>query len=150
MNCIKRIGLCIVLMSAFCLAGCQSSPVSLGSPQDDWRAKTAAVRPGKAQIFVYRHESLGFAVPITVKLDGYIGGRTVAQTYVMWEVEPGRHQISSHAEDASALTLDAEPGKSYYIWQEVRVGVWKPRSSLHRVDEQTGRQFIAACKLAQA
>ena len=102
-----------------------------------------------AQIFVYRYESLGFAVPITVKLDGRASGRTVGQTYVMWEVEPGLHEVSSHAEGASAVSLNVEPGKSYFIWQEVKVGLWKARSSLHQVDEETGRKFLAECRLGQ-
>ncbi len=150
MNRTNRNAIAAMLLCMLCLAGCQGLPVPMGSAEADLRAKTAAVRPGKVQIFVYRHESLGFAVPITVKLDGYSGGRTIAQSYVMWEVEPGVHRITSHAEDASVLTLDTEPGKAYYIWQEVRIGFWKPRSTLHQVDEQTGRKFLAACKLAQA
>jgi hypothetical protein len=136
-----------LFVAVMCMSGCTS--ISLGSAQDDLRAKSAAVRPGKSQIYVYRHESLGFAVPITLKLDGRASGRTVAQTYVMWEVDPGLHEITSHAEDSSAVSLTAEPGKAYFIWQEVKVGVWKARSSLHQVDEQTGRKFLAECRLGQ-
>jgi hypothetical protein len=137
----------LLVACALGLGGCTSIP--LGSLQDDLRAKSAVVRPGKAQIYVYRYESLGFAVPITVKLDGRASGRTVGQTYVMWEVEPGLHEISSHAEDASAVSLNAEPGKAYFIWQEVKVGLWKARSSLHHVDEETGRKYVAGCRLGQ-
>ena len=136
-----------LLLAAVCMSGCSSIP--MGSAEDDLRAKSAAVRPGKAQIYVYRHESLGFAVPITLKLDGRASGRTVAQTYVMWEVEPGPHEITSQAEDASAISLNAEPGKAYFIWQEMKLGIWKARASLHRVDEQTGRKFLAECRLGQ-
>jgi hypothetical protein len=146
----KQSGKCLLLLlviCAACMGGCTSIP--LGSPVDDLRAKSAVVTPGMAQIFVYRHESLGFAAPITVKLDGRTSGRTVGQTYVMWEVEPGLHEISSHAEGASTVSLNVEPGKSYFIWQEVKVGLWKARSSLHQVDEETGRKFLAECRLGQ-
>lgn len=146
----KSTGKCLLLLLAVCaigLGGCTSIP--LGSPVDDLRAKSAAVTPGMAQIFVYRYESLGFAVPITVKLDGRAGGRTVGQTYVMWEVEPGLHEVSSHAEGASAVSLNVESGKSYFIWQEVKVGLWKARSSLHQVNEETGRKYLAECRLGE-
>jgi hypothetical protein len=117
--------------------------------QDDIRAKSSTVRPDKAHIYVYRNESFGFAVPMTVAVDGRASGRTVAQTYVMWEVDPGPHEITSYAEDTSAVSINAEPGKAYFIWQEVKLGFWKARSRLHSVDEETGRKFVAACRLGQ-
>ena len=37
-------------------------------------------------------------------------------------------------------------GKSYYVWQEVKMGMWMARSQLQEVDEQTGRKGVAECK----
>lgn len=145
---IRMVSLLTLLMMSWLLGGCASAPP--GAPEAPPRHAAVEATPGKAQIVVYRHESLGFAVPMTVRLDGRIGGRTVGQTYVRWEVEPGRHEISSHAEDASSLTVDAEAGRTYFIWQEVKVGFWKARSTLHRVDEETGRREAAVCRRAQA
>lgn len=143
----RRTQLIAVLLLAGCMAGCGSIP--LGSFEDDMRVKRLIVKPDKAQIFVYRNESLGFAAPMTVALNGVPSGRTVGQTYVMWEVEPGAHEITSHAEDVSAISINAEGGKTYFIWQEVKVGFWKARSQLHAVDETTGRKSVAQCRLGQ-
>jgi len=122
----------------------------MGSMENDARAKSFRVRPGKAKIYVFRHESIGFAIPMTVALDGRVAGQTLAQTYLMWEVKPGPHRITSHAEDISSVKLNAKPGKVYYIWQEVKIGLWKARSLLRQVDEQTGRKWVMECKLGKS
>jgi hypothetical protein len=118
--------------------------------EHDARAKSFSVRPDKANVYVFRHESIGFAIPMTVAFDGLLAGQTVAQTYLMWEVEPGLHEITSYAEDISSVKLNTEPGKVYYIWQEVKIGLWKARSLLRQVDEQTGRKWVTECKLGKS
>ena len=145
---VKRVLLILVVLAIEMLAGCGSIP--MGSAEDDVRAKSFAVNPKKVVIYVYRRESLGFAVPMTVKLDGREVGRTVGQTYFMWEVDPGPHEIASYAEDAVTVKLNTEPGKYYYVWQEVKIGVWMARSLLHEVDEETGRQGVTECKLGKS
>jgi hypothetical protein len=128
--------------------GCASIP--MGSPDDDVQAKGFPVSSEKANIYVYRHESFGFAFPMTVALDGRTAGKTVGQTYVRWEVSPGLHEIISYAEDVSAVKLTAEAGRTYYVWQEVKIGLWKARSLLHHVDEDTGRKGVIVCQLAKS
>lgn len=130
------------------LGGCASIP--MGSPDDDVRAKSFPIKPHKANIYVYRHESFGFAFPMTVALNGRVAGQTLGQTYVRWEVDPGPHEIISYAEDISAVKLNTEPGKTYYVWQEVKIGLWKARSLLHQVDEDTGRKGVIVCQLAKS
>ena len=119
----------------------------MGSPGDDARGKSFVVSPHKAGIYVYRNEALGFAAPMTVRLDGRLAGRTRAHTYLFWEVEPGEHSITSHAEDVASVTLTAEPGKAYFVWQEVKLGLWSARSLLHEVDPAQGRSGVAQCQI---
>jgi hypothetical protein len=144
----KSVLLILVMVAVAGLAGCGSIPMA--STEDDIRAKSFAVNPEKAVIYVYRPESLGFAVPMTVKLDGREGGRTVGQTYFVWEVDPGPHEIASYAEDVVTVKLDTRPGENYYVWQEVKIGVWVARSLLHQVDEEAGRQGVSECRLGKS
>lgn len=136
------------LLIASLMGGCASVPMA--SMDDDAKAKSFAVREDKANIYVYRNESFGGAIPMTVALDGRVVGQTGPQTYFLFEVDPGPHEVSSIAENNSVLKLDAKAGKSYFVWQEVKMGVWMARSQLHEVDEQTGRKAVAECKRAQA
>jgi hypothetical protein len=46
--------------------------------------------------------------------------------------------------------MDAEAGKTYYIWQEVKMGLWMARSLLQEVDEETGRKGVSECTRAQS
>ncbi|MFZ5576298.1 MAG: DUF2846 domain-containing protein [Pseudomonadota bacterium] len=136
------------LLLAAVISGCASVPMA--SLDEDARAKTFAVREGKSNIYVYRNESFGGAIPLTVALDGKVAGQTGPQTYFLFEVEPGPHEVSSIAENTSTLRLDTAAGKSYYVWQEVKMGMWMARSQLQQVDEATGKKGVAECKRAQA
>ncbi|MEW6413795.1 MAG: DUF2846 domain-containing protein [Pseudomonadota bacterium] len=129
------------LLLAAVISGCASVPMA--SLDEDARAKTFAVREGKSNIYVYRNESFGGAIPLTVALDGKVAGQTGPQTYFLFEVEPGPHEVSSIAENTSTLRLDTVAGKSYYVWQEVKMGMWMARSQLQQVDEATGKKGVA-------
>lgn len=130
------------------VSGCASVPMA--SLDEDTKAKTFSVREGKSNIYVYRNESFGGAIPMTVALDGKVAGQTGPKTYFLFEVDPGAHEVSSIAENTATVKLDTAPGKSYYVWQEVKMGVWMARSQLQQVDEATGKQAVAECKRAQS
>lgn len=141
MKLLAFIFVCISLLS-----GCASVPMA-GLDQDA-AAKTYQVRQGKANIYVYRNENLGGAIKLTLLLDGKLVGDTAAKTYYLMEVDPGRHTLLSKAENDSALELMTEAGRNYFVWQEVKMGFWQPRSLLQQVDEATGRAGVEACKRA--
>ncbi len=138
----------LLLTLALLVTGCASVPMA--SLEDDAQAKRFAAKPDKSSIYVYRNESFGSAIPMTVSLDGKVAGQTGPQTYYLWEVSPGSHEIASHAEDVSTLKLNTEPGKAYYVWQEVKMGLWMARSLLQQVDEEAGRKGVLECKRAQS
>lgn len=138
----------LLLAMTLLVTGCASVPMA--SDAEDGAAKAFSVKPDRANIYVYRNETFGAAIPMTVSINGRVAGQTGAQTYFLWEVEPGLHEISSHAETVSTIQLNAQPGKSYYVWQEVKMGVFMARSLLQQVDEETGRKGVLECKRAQS
>ena len=140
--------LAIVLLLTSFVTGCASVPMA--SMDEDTKAKSFAVRTDKSNIYVYRNETIGSAVRMTVALDGKLAGQTAMQTYFLFEVDPGSHEVSSVAENTSTLRLNTEGGKAYFVWQEVKMGLWMARSQLQQVDEQTGRKGVAECKRAQS
>lgn len=142
----RPLGLLVVL--ALLSGGCASVP--MGAADDDARAKDFSIRPDKATIYLYRDELLGFAFVMTVALNGRRAGQTVGQTFLRWEVDPGVQEIASYTEDIASVKLNAEAGKSYYVWQEVKIGFWAAQSTLHEVDESIGRQGVVKCRLAKS
>jgi hypothetical protein len=114
----------------------------------DLAAKSFAPPSGQANLYVYRNESIGGGVKMTVDLDGSSLGNTGPETFLYTPIPEGTHTIVSQAEDASAVTIDAKPGANYFLWQEVKFGLVSARTELHAVDEVTGRQGVRECKMA--
>ena len=127
------------------LTGCASVPMA---PMDqDTKAKEFSPAPNKASLYIYRNESFGAAIPMTVSVNGKALGQTAAQTYFRLNILPGKYNVESHAENVTNLSLSAEAGKNYFVWQEVKMGMWMARSLLQQVDENTGRAGVMESKL---
>ncbi len=144
----KRSFLGLTLLLTSIVSGCASVPMA--SMEEDARAKSFVVPAGKSSIYLYRNESFGGAIPLTVALDGKVAGQTGPKTYFLWDVAPGQHELSSMSENTSTLRLSTEEGKAYFVWQEVKMGMWMARSLLQEVDAEAGRKGVAECKRAQS
>lgn len=120
----------------------------MGDAKQNAAAKTFAVAPDKAAIYVYRNESMGAAIKMDVAIDGQPIGQTAANTFLFKEVAPGKRVITSSAENTETLEIDAKPGIAYFIWQEVKMGLMSARNKLQLVDEATGKKGVAETNLA--
>ncbi|WP_180127716.1 DUF2846 domain-containing protein [Rhodoferax sp. BLA1] len=139
----KFIALAAVTLS---LVGCAS--VNMGDAKQDTSAKKFVAPKDNAAVYIYRNESIGGAVKMDVELDGKPIGQTAAKTYLYKEVAPGKHTLSSKAENTDSLEIDAKPGALLYIWQEVKMGVLYARTKLHLVDTAQGQKGVLESKLA--
>jgi hypothetical protein len=138
----KRAGLMYILVVALSLTISACASVPLAPPEMDMKAKNMAAPKDKALVYLYRNESMGGAVKLTVNVDGRYAGQTAAKTYFMWLLPPGKHEFTSIAEDTTKVNLDARAGETYYLWQEVKMGLWGPRSNLQIVDKTTGKKGV--------
>ena len=134
-----------VLAVTMALVGCASVP--MGDATQDVAFKTFTAKPGVAGIYVYRNENFGAALRMDVEIDGREIGKSAAKTYFYKEVAPGKHTITSRSENADTIEINAVAGKLYYIWQEVKMGMWTGRSQLHQTDERNGRAGVMESKL---
>ncbi len=128
------------------VSGCAS--VQMGDTQVDAKLKTFTPPKDKAALYVYRNETFGAALKMTVLLDGKILGDTASKTYLHADLEPGKHRLISKTENDSVLDFEAIAGKIYYVWQEVKMGLWQARSQLQMVDEKTGQAGVLESQLA--
>ena len=140
---------CAVLAaSLMALAGCASVP--MGDIKKDAELKTFSPKADVALIYVYRNEFLLAAQRMYVEIDGRPLGQTAVKTYLVAEVSPGRHIVTSVLfERADSLEIEAVAGKLYYVWQEVKLGWEYPRTRLHLVSEEEGRKGVLECQLAE-
>lgn len=114
----------------------------------DQAAKKFSPPPGQANLYVYRNETFGSAVKMSVDLDGMSLGDTGPHTYLYTPISSGSHNIVSKAGNDTAVTIDAKPGTNYFLWQEVKMGWVSAGSDLQVVDETTGKAGVNDCKLA--
>lgn len=130
------------------LVGCASVP--MGDPQEDATLKTFAIAPDKAGIFIYRNENLGAAFKMDVQLDGAPLGQTAAMTYLYKAVAPGKHTITSSAQNTDTLEVEIKAGSLAYVWQEVKFGNHYARTELHLVSEAEGKKGVLETELAES
>lgn len=128
------------------LVGCAS--VKMGDPGQDAANKSFKAPANKSALYIYRNESMGATTKMDVEVDGKVVGQTASKTYLYKEVAPGKHVITSKAENSDALEIDTKPGVAYYIWQEVKMGFFSARNKLQLVDPTTGQQGVRESKLA--
>ena len=140
----KRMFIAAVLASS--LVGCASVP--MGDEKQDSALKTFSVPADKAGVYIYRNESMGAAVKMDVEVDGQLIGQTAANTYLYKEITPGKHTISSKAENTDTIEIDAKPGTLTYVWQEVKMGILYARTKLNLVDEEEGKEGVLETTLA--
>lgn len=141
----KKITFISIALAFLLLQGCAS--VQMASNEEDSAAKAFNAAPEKSTIYLFRDEFMGAAVTMDVYLDGKFQGFTGANTYFVWVVDPGEHEIKSIAENDEVVNLTTEPGKIYYIWQEVKMGLMSGRNKLTIVDEERGKAGVNASKL---
>lgn len=90
-------------------------------------------RPGKAAVYMLRVSGMGFAVPFKYFVDHEFIGESKGVSYVRAEVDPGQYVFWSSAENESFITVDAEAGRTYFIYVDVKMGVWGARATLSAV-----------------
>ncbi|MET4675675.1 MULTISPECIES: DUF2846 domain-containing protein [unclassified Luteibacter] len=133
------------IAAACAVSGCAS--VHKAGQDADARAKRFAPVPDKAVVYIYRNEILGTAIKLPVLVDGIAVGDTGPNSFLEVAVLGGNHIITSKGETDSTLSLATTAGQVYYVWQEVKVGMWAASSLLHRVDETKGQKGVRESKL---
>lgn len=135
-----------VSLVAMAMVGCASVP--MGDTKKDAELKTFSAKPGVAGLYIYRNESMGAAIRMDVAVDGKNIGQTAAKTYFYTELSPGKHTITSKAENTDTLEVNTVAGKLYYVWQEVKMGLMSARTKLSLVDEAEGKKGVQESQLA--
>lgn len=128
--------------------GCASVPVE--DVQRDAALKTFSIAPDQAGVFIYLNEFIGTAVKMDVWLDGVPLGQTMTKTYLYKSVAPGKHTVTSIAENTDTLEVDIRAGSLAYIWQEAKMGFFHARAKLHLMNEEEGKAGVLSCRLAQS
>jgi hypothetical protein len=147
MHALRNIFSWVLLAALATLWGCAT--VDKAPASADSSAKQFTAVPGASVVYLYRNESLGAALSMPVTVNGKLVGNTGARSYFRMELPAGTHNLTSQG-DGSKLALTTEPGKVYYVWQEVKMGVLSGGSKLQVVPDDVGKKGVMESALIQA
>lgn len=144
-----KFGSLLVIAAAVLVTGCasvQKTPKEASAQSKQF----SPPNPGNAGLYVYRDTMLGAALKKDVWIDGRCLGETGPYVFFHTEVEGGKtHKISTESEfSPNDLEMMFEPGKNYYLRQNMKWGVFVHGAVLRQVPEEQAKAAIA--KLAQA
>jgi hypothetical protein len=144
----NRISALSAFAAAVLLSACASAPA--GHEKQEAALKTFEPKSEAAGLYVVRSESAAAFLSMVVEVDGKPMAKTSSQSFAYLELAPGKHVITSKAENVDSLELNVEAGKLYYVLQETKPGNFYVRSKLRLVDEAEGQQGVKVSKLALA
>lgn len=130
------------------LFGCSSVP--MGDSQRDAELKKFVNPAEKAGIYIYRNENFGAANTMHIDVDNVPVGQTAAKTYLYKEVNPGKHKVTSTAENTDTIEIEVKQGTLSFIWQEVKMGLFAARTKLYQVTDVVGKAGVLESNLAQS
>ena len=148
LNARARLGL--IAFTILSLAGCAAT-VTMAPPEEDAAAKQFTPAGNQANIYVVREDKFtGSAVAFEFLLDGRGAGSLAPGTFLLLEVEPGQHVLSSTgAENQEVVRLNAEAGMNYFYQVEPKMGWVKARLAITQLDDNAGRALVLQTSLAQ-
>ena len=106
----------------------------------------AEPKEGEAVIYFLRPAFAGKAVKMWAFVDDAPAGANKSKHYTYVVVPAGKHLVWAKAENISALEIDAESGKTYYVKQALRMGALKARVKLELLTPEEGQKGLQECK----
>jgi len=90
----------------------------------------AAPSEGKGQVVFYRPGGMGFALGCGVNENGERLSALGAGKYVVLPADPGSHSYTVKSEATDLLTLEVEPGETYYVKCKIKMGIMVGRPNI--------------------
>src|SRR5207253_9574068 len=100
-----------------------ATPIANAAPAAPAAGSIGAPPEGKGQIVFYREKKFtGAAIRFKVREGETELGKLSNGVYFVVPVDPGTHTYTVHSEAKDVLTLDVEPGETYYVKGSVSMG----------------------------
>ncbi|MFC0679970.1 DUF2846 domain-containing protein [Lysobacter korlensis] len=104
----------------------------------------------KGQIVFFRESKMmGAAIGFKVREGETELGKLRSGKYFVATVEPGTHEYVVHGETKDKLTMEIEPGETYYVLGSLGMGLVAGRPNLSPSDEGTFMGMSKKLKLAK-
>ena len=137
---------CLAVSGALLHIGVFSAPPA--HAQGD--AHLATPPPGRALVFVFRSEREPVAAQVPVSVNAEAVGQLANGTFLVATVTPGRTFVRTGDRVLSAVALQAEPNRSYFVSVEAVSGVRPVRTETRLAGEAEGRLSVAQSRFVGA
>lgn len=139
----------MLVVSLVMVCGCAQVPKTTASM--DAEGKLFNVPPGKANIYVIRTGTVGFAAAMRTFLDGKSQGRLASGNYHVLVVEPGTHTVSAAFENQNPaeLKFTVDAGENHYLTATMKAGLIASTGKLAKVGEAKGKTLVLESKRAE-
>ena len=140
-----------ILLAALCVAGCGPA-VQYASPTVQAEALSFVPAAGKSRIYVYRTGGfVGSAVSLKVAVDSQVVGATDPSSFLMVEVDPGAHLVSSPtSENEAFVKLDALADSCYFVKMWSKMGIMSAHSGMELMQADSARKAVRKLQMAQS
>jgi len=135
-------------MAALRIKACGTEKIDYDAETKKDQHPTPEAPAGKALIYVMRTTIIGYKIHSKLAVDGKWMGTNRGKTYFFFTLDPGEHNFCSESENQDAMTMFVEPGKTYYIQQQVKMGMWKARTKLAVLDEAKAKEELKDLNLS--
>lgn len=120
--------------------------------------QSAELGTQKSRIYVLRSGTMkGAAVKMPIYCNNELIGKLGSKSYLCWDVEEGSYAITSSTEggligknateNKDYFTINAKPGKTYYIQQNPKMGYsGYAKVSLTVISESEGKKLLSKLK----
>jgi len=136
----------LLLFIAIFFVGCSAVPKA--DTELDTRIKNLTPPSGKALVYILRPNSYGSMAVFNTTVNGEFIGSTGGKRYIYTILAPGTYTFSTKAENRKELPIVLEADQTYFLEQQVHMGIMSARNKLVRIDERDGRFKLQKCFLS--
>jgi hypothetical protein len=130
-----------LLAVVFIFSGCAAT--SMMAPE---RQPNLALDANKATVVIVRDAFMGNAIVFWNYIDGKFIGETKGKTYIVTQVNPGKHYLVVTTENTAVAQIDFKPGRIYYLREGIAMGIWRARTSgFSPMTPQEAKEAMNSC-----
>lgn len=122
-----------LLLAALTVTAVAPATVAFAKDKEEKVKAVITVPPpaeGKGQVVFWRTGGQGFALGCGVNENGERVSALGAGKYFVHPTEPGTHAYTVKSEATDLLTLEVEPGETYYVRCKIKMGIMVGRPNI--------------------
>lgn len=125
-------------LSSLMVALVLCAPAMTSGQENPWAPASRSAKPTTGVVVFFREKKFaGGGIAYKVREGTSVLGKLANGSYFTVRARPGKHEYVVHSEVADVLTLEVEPGETYFVSFRLGFGIAVGRPNLSPSDRQT-------------